>query len=40
MVIPGFRLLKIHVQYFYSLLDVCVSEWGLLFDEGGVGLPV
>jgi hypothetical protein len=32
-VIPGFSLLEIHDQDFYSLLDMC-------FDEGGVGLPM
>jgi hypothetical protein len=36
-VIPGFRVLEIHDQDFYSLLKyVCISKSGLLFDEGGV----
>jgi hypothetical protein len=37
-VIPGFSLLKIYDQDFYSLLDTYVSKWGFLFNEGGVGL--
>jgi hypothetical protein len=34
-VIPVFNLLKIHDQDFYSLLDMNVSKWGLLFSGGG-----
>jgi hypothetical protein len=39
-VIPGFNILEIHDQDFYSPRYVRVSKWSLLFDEGGVGLSV
>jgi hypothetical protein len=40
-VIPGFCLLEIHDQDFlFSPTHVRVSIWGLLFDEGGVGLSI
>jgi hypothetical protein len=37
---PGFSLLENHGQDFYSPKYVLVSKWGLIFDEGGVGLSV
>jgi hypothetical protein len=40
-VIPGFSLLSIHDQDFYSLLDMHVfRNGGLLFDEGGAGVSM
>jgi hypothetical protein len=41
IVIPGFSVLEIHDQDFYSLLRyVRVLKWGLPFNKEGVGLSV
>jgi hypothetical protein len=38
---PGVSHHEIHEQYFFfSPIHLRVSKWGLLFDEGGVGLSV
>jgi hypothetical protein len=39
-VIPGFSVLEIHDQDFFSPIHVHASKWGFLFDEGGVGLSM
>jgi hypothetical protein len=39
-VIPGF-ILEIHdPRFLFSLRHVRVSKWGLLFNEGGIGLSM
>jgi hypothetical protein len=39
-IILGYSLFEIHDQDFFSPRHVHVYKWGLLFDEGGVGLSV
>jgi hypothetical protein len=39
-VVPDFILLEIHDQGFLFSLRHAPVKWGLLFDEGGIGLSM